>query len=133
VSTSGHELLERSAIGALRQLLLPLTTILTPNVPEAKLLLQDAGITFKEPETVENLISVAKSIQLLGPSYVLVKGGHLPFTIDGKAAKAEEEKELVVDILYGNGIVTRIDTAYQRSKNTHGTGCSLACKLLPCE
>jgi hydroxymethylpyrimidine/phosphomethylpyrimidine kinase len=57
---------------------------------------------------------------------VLVKGGHVPFKKDGTIATTAAEKELVVDVLYGEGQTTRIVNAYQESRNTHGTGCSLA-------
>ena len=127
VSTSGSQLLAQEAVRELRQHLLPHTTILTPNVPEAKLLLSDAGMPAGDPKNVDDLISIAKDVQSLGPKYVLVKGGHLPFKKDGSVAKTEEEKELMIDILFGQGEVTRIETGYQTSKNTHGTGCSLAC------
>lgn len=126
VSTSGAQLLPHEAVKEMINHLLPLTTILTPNVPEALLLLSDAGNTISDPKSVEDLIDIAKAVQALGPKYVLVKGGHLPFKTDGTAASNVEDKELMVDILYGNGQVTRIETAYLKSKNTHGTGCSLA-------
>ena len=129
VSTSGSQLLVQDAVRELRQHLLPHTTILTPNVPEAKLLLTDAGIAFEDPRSVDDLIEIAKLLQTLGPQYILVKGGHLPLKKDDTVAEKEEDKEIVVDILYGEGEVTRIATTYQTSKNTHGTGCSLACKL----
>ena len=130
VSTTGAQLLPQNAVSELRGRLLPMTTVLTPNVPEAKMLLLDGGHDFREPTCVDDLISIAKTIRVLGPQYVLVKGGHLPFKKDGTVAVNEEEKELVVDVLCGNDEVTRIDSAYQKSKNTHGTGCSLACKSL---
>ncbi|TVY93762.1 putative hydroxymethylpyrimidine/phosphomethylpyrimidine kinase [Lachnellula willkommii] len=126
VSTSGSQLLPQKAVRELRTLLLPHTTILTPNVPEAKLLLSDAGKPAEDPKNVDDLIEIAKSVQSLGPKYVLVKGGHLPFKKDGTVAKTDEERELMIDILYGEGEVIRIETAYQKSKNTHGTGCSMA-------
>jgi hydroxymethylpyrimidine/phosphomethylpyrimidine kinase len=128
VSTSGAQLLPRSAVTELRMHLLPKTTVLTPNVPEAKLLLLDAGHEPKDPKCIDDLINIAKTVQSLGPEYVLVKGGHIPFKSDGTIALEEAERELVVDILYGNGEVLRIDSAYQKSRNTHGTGCSLACE-----
>jgi len=128
VSTSGSTLLPKDAIRELREHLLPHTTVLTPNAPEAKLLLADAGFPANEPQNVDDLINIAKAVQSLGPKYVLVKGGHLPFKRDGTVAKTELEKELMIDILYGEGEVTRIETRYQKSKNTHGTGCSLACE-----
>ena len=128
VSTSGSQLLAREAIQVLRLKLLPLTTILTPNIPEAKLLLSDAGVSVKDPETVNDLVAMAQSLQKLGPRYVLVKGGHLPFTKDGQVARVEAEKDSMVDVLVKDGEVTCVKTGYQKSKNTHGTGCSLACK-----
>jgi hydroxymethylpyrimidine kinase/phosphomethylpyrimidine kinase len=128
VSTTGSQLLPEKAVRELRTHLLPHATILTPNVPEAQLLLSDAGKPAEDPKNVDDLIEIAKSVQSLGPKYVLVKGGHLPFKKDGNVAKTDEERELMIDILYGEGAVTRIETAYQRSKNTHGTGCSLACE-----
>ena len=128
VSTSGARLLPQNAVSELCERLLPVTTVLTPNVPEAKLLLSEAGNEAKEPKCVDDLVGVAKAIQALGPRYVLVKGGHLPFKKDGTVALDEEEKELMVDVLYGNDEVIRIESAYRKSKNTHGTGCSLACE-----
>jgi len=127
VATSGSQLLAQESIRELREHLLPLTTILTPNVPESKLLLADAQIPTKDLKSIDDLVDMAKSVQTLGPKYVLVKGGHLPFKKDGSVAETEEEKALVVDVLVGEGQVTRIETAYQTTKNTHGTGCSLAC------
>ena len=128
VSTSGSRLLPLEAVRELRELLLPHTTVLTPNVPEALLLLSDAGLPAEAPRNAEDLIAVAKAVQSLGPQYVLLKGGHLPLTKDGDAARAPAERALIIDILYGDGIATRIESAYQNSRNTHGTGCSLACE-----
>src|SRR5277367_3821589 len=98
VSTSGARLLPQGAVTDLRMHLLPMTTILTPNVPEAKLLLSDAGHEMKDPQCIDDLIDIAKAIQSLGPEYVLVKGGHLPFKNDGTIASEEAERELMVDI-----------------------------------
>ena len=128
VSTSGSELLPQIAVRQLREHLLPLTTILTPNVPEAQLILSNANMHFEDPRNVEDLITMAKTIQSLGPKYVLLKGGHLPFKKDGSTGSTVEDREVVIDILYGDGLVTRMESAYQKSKNTHGTGCSLACE-----
>lgn len=130
VSTSGSQLLPQNAVRELREGLLPHATILTPNVPEAKLLLSDAGIPASDPQDVEGLTSVAKAVQNLGPRYVLLKGGHLPLKSDGTVAQTEDEKQVMIDVLYGDGKVTKIESAYLKSKNTHGTGCSLACKYI---
>jgi hydroxymethylpyrimidine kinase/phosphomethylpyrimidine kinase len=129
VSTSGSQLLPEEAIKEMREQLLPITTILTPNVPEAILLLADAGMEVQQPKSVDDLIELAKTVQSLGPEYVLLKGGHLPLRRDGTVASEESEKELIVDILCGADAILRIHNAYHKSKNTHGTGCSLACKF----
>jgi hydroxymethylpyrimidine/phosphomethylpyrimidine kinase len=111
--------------------LLPMTTILTPNIPEAQLLLSDAGQVMKEPQCVDDLVEIAKAVQALGPEYVLVKGGHVPFNNDGKIASREAERKIIVDVLYGSGKLIRVESVYQKSRNTHGTGCSLACEQPP--
>lgn len=128
LSTSGFQLLPQNAISILITALLPLTTILTPNLPEAKLLLETAHINIRDPENVDDIIAMARHIQELGPKWVLLKGGHLPLTKGRLVSKEESEKEIVVNVLVGNGGVTVLESEYLRSENTHGTGCSLACK-----
>ena len=133
VSTSGSQLLREDAVKTLIRQLLPLTTVLTPNVPEAKLILKTAGVSLCEPENVEDVISIAKAIQRLGPKYVLLKGGHLPLTADHRVTKSDADKKLIVNILCGKDSKTNeevleiIESPYQDSRNTHGTGDSLAC------
>ncbi|KAH7139027.1 Phosphomethylpyrimidine kinase-domain-containing protein [Dendryphion nanum] len=126
VSTSGSKLLPEEAIDTLIKDLLPLTTILTPNLPEARLLLKIANVPFKEPENIEDVVTLAKSIQKLGPRYVLLKGGHLPLNKKGVVSKSDAEREVVLNVLYGDDNVTLMESDYIESKNTHGTGCSLA-------
>jgi hydroxymethylpyrimidine kinase/phosphomethylpyrimidine kinase len=128
VSTSGAHLLPESAISTLIDKLLPRTTILTPNLPEAELLLKIAGVHIKSPESVDDIVNMARCIQQLGPKYVLLKGGHLPLTKGRLVSKDDEEKEIVLNILVGANETTMIEGEYLRSRNTHGTGCSLACK-----
>ena len=129
LSTSGSVLLPESAISTLINSLLPRTTILTPNLPEAELLLNTANKTPKSPENVNDIIAIAKEIRLLGPKYVLVKGGHLPMTRGRLVSQDEAEKHVVLNVLIGpEEEVTIMETEYQVSRNTHGTGCSLACK-----
>ncbi|KAL3474879.1 DNA polymerase family B-domain-containing protein [Aspergillus californicus] len=126
VSTSGSKLLPEAAIKGLRTKLLPLTTVLTPNIPEANLLLKDSGLDVNEPADLQGLIDLAKQVSSLGPKAVLLKGGHLPLTKDHKAARSPEEALRVVDVLYDGDEVTLFETDFLVSKNTHGTGCSLA-------
>ncbi|CAI6340256.1 unnamed protein product [Periconia digitata] len=126
VSTSGSRLLPTEAVQTLIEQLLPLTKILTPNLPEAKLLLQVAGIDFKEPETIDDIVSISQKLQSLGPEYVLLKGGHLPLTIGRLVSKNEADQDIVLNVLHGANETALIETPYQKSRNTHGTGCSLA-------
>ncbi|ORY10411.1 Phosphomethylpyrimidine kinase-domain-containing protein [Clohesyomyces aquaticus] len=126
VSTSGSQLLPEGAVETLIEYLLPMTTILTPNLPEAKLLLKTAGISFKEPENVEDIVKIAKALQRLGPKYVLLKGGHLPLTKGRLVSTGEADRDIVLNVLQGSGEPTLMESAFSKSKNTHGTGCSLA-------
>ncbi|KAI0014047.1 Phosphomethylpyrimidine kinase-domain-containing protein [Xylariaceae sp. FL0662B] len=126
VATTGAQLLPTKAVTELRELLLPQTFILTPNIPEAQLLLSNGGEKAVDIQHVEDMEIIAQKLLGLGPKWVLVKGGHTPFRKDGTVAKTAEEKELIIDVLLGEGKVTRIESDYLESRNTHGTGCSLA-------
>ena len=127
VSTSGSQLLPQAAIVTLINTLFPLTTILTPNLPEAKLLLQTAGVDVKDPENVDDIVAMAKHIHERGPRWVLLKGGHLPLTRGRLVSRDESDRDIVLNVLVGESGVTLLESEYISSKNTHGTGCSLAC------
>jgi len=126
VSTSGAQLLPGDAVRNLRDLLLPMTSLLTPNLPEATLLLRDADIQYKSPSGLEDLKTLAKLVHGLGPKAVLLKGGHMPLTKEYVKSNSDEEKSITVDVLYDGNDYTIIESQYLTSKNTHGTGCSLA-------
>ncbi|KAH8424555.1 putative thiamine biosynthesis protein (Thi-4) [Aspergillus melleus] len=126
VSTSGSQLLPEAAVQGLRTKLLPLTTILTPNIPEAQLLLKDAGLDVPEPKDITELIDLAKKICTLGPKAVLLKGGHLPLTKTHQTASNPQDATTVIDVLFDGENATLFETDFLVSKNTHGTGCSLA-------
>ncbi|KAL0473927.1 Phosphomethylpyrimidine kinase domain-containing protein [Neurospora intermedia] len=140
IATTGAELLPNSASRALCEKLLPIATILTPNVPEANKLLLETGHDQRPVQSVADLEDIAVKVQKLGSKWVLVKGGHSPFRRDGTEAKTEDEMEIVVNVLVGPASgetkrdtegeeklqMVRIEMPYQRSRNTHGTGCSLA-------
>jgi hydroxymethylpyrimidine/phosphomethylpyrimidine kinase len=121
VSTSGSTLLPRVATKAYLTELLPHTTLLTPNLPEALLLAQLSG---KDFGTVENL-SRDKRYELANflaqkVQWVLLKGGHAPVEINAE--------KVVLDILVNaHGQSKEFVSAFSPSKNTHGTGCTLAC------
>ncbi len=96
-------------------------------MPEAKLLLSRSGKESIDVHCVDDLEILARRIRELGPKWVLIKGGHVPFKRDGTIAKSAEEKEIVVNVLIGpSGEAIKMECAYQDSRNTHGTGCSLA-------
>ena len=130
VSTSGSQLLPQNAISTLINKLLPLTTVLTPNLPEAKLLLETAQIDVQEPENVEDVIDMAHRLLRLGPKWVLLKGGHLPLTRGRVVSKEESDRDVVLNVLVGESGMTMLESEYVKSENTHGTGCSLACESL---
>ncbi|EEH20643.2 phosphomethylpyrimidine kinase [Paracoccidioides brasiliensis Pb03] len=126
VSTSGSKLLPPEATNIVRTKLLPLTTILTPNIPEAVFLLQSSREEVKNPENLEDAIGLTKQLHTLGPKYVLLKGGHLPLTSNSQKAVSDQQSSKVVDILYDGEEVTLFENDFLKTKNTHGTGCSLA-------
>ena len=132
VSTSGTKLLPNEAVTQLREHLLPLATILTPNIPEARMLVENfTGNIIPEPESLDDMIYLAKRVQALGVQWVLLKGGHLPMSKDQHIVVKGSSKQLVViDVLYNGEELHLIEAAYIQSTSTHGTGCSLACKSL---
>ncbi|MEM7467442.1 MAG: PfkB family carbohydrate kinase, partial [Pseudomonadota bacterium] len=109
----GSELLDASAETLLRDELLPRATLITPNLPEAAKLLDCLPA-----QTDEEMIEQARSIQRLGATAVLLKGGH---------ASGTE----CVDILVTNAI-TQLSATRINSKNTHGTGCTLSAAIAAC-
>ncbi|MGV6876122.1 bifunctional hydroxymethylpyrimidine kinase/phosphomethylpyrimidine kinase [Pseudochelatococcus sp. B33] len=108
VAASGDRLLSENAVATLREKLLPLASIVTPNLPEAAVLL-NAGIA--EDETA--MLAQAEALLQLGPRAVLIKGGH---------ARGEESVDLLAD---ATGM-TRLPAPRIATRNTHGTGCTLS-------
>lgn len=109
ISKSGDKLLRDDAVAALRKQLLPLATVITPNLPEASVLLG------RKIETAQDMPGAARALADLGAANVLVKGGHL----EGNTSH---------DLLYekaGDQMhefpQDRVDTS-----NSHGTGCTLS-------
>ena len=129
VATTGAQLLPDNAIETLVSELLPLTMILTPNLPEAQLLAKHAGTSFEDIRGIVDLQKLAEFISTLGPKYVLLKGGHLPLSKNRIVSSNDADKHVVVDVLYGEEESWVFESEYIQSKNTHGTGCSLACML----
>ncbi|MDX6739090.1 bifunctional hydroxymethylpyrimidine kinase/phosphomethylpyrimidine kinase [Actinocorallia sp. A-T 12471] len=106
VSKHGDTLLAPEAVDAVRNELLPLATVVTPNLWEVELL------TGVKVESEDDLLRAAEAVKEFGPQWVLIKGGHLPTR--------------PVDLLY-DGSQTHLysDERYD-NRHTHGTGCTLA-------
>ena len=108
VATSGDRLLAAEAVDALRTKLIPLASVITPNLPEAAALLDEAVAA--DEATVEKQ---GRRLLALGCKAVLIKGGH------GEGAES-------IDYLVDSSGVTALAAPRVATKNTHGTGCSLS-------
>ena len=106
VSKSGFHLLQPDAVKALLDKLLPIATIVTPNIPEAEIM---AGMSIKSLKDMEE---AAGRIYRMGPRNVLVKGGHLT--------------DQATDVLFDGKEYLRLTAERVPTKNTHGTGCTLS-------
>lgn len=129
MATTGAQLLPDTAVKALCNDLLPSTFLLTPNIPEANLILEEAGRTPVDVHNVDDVKRLAQEIHGLGPKYVLIKGGHVPMSSGFKKSQGGEEK-IIVNVLFGEDLSDVIECPYRESKSTHGTGCSLACEVI---
>lgn len=107
VSTTGSLLLEKEDVQELKERLFPLATLVTPNVSEAAVLLNE------DPKTLD-LASAAETLKMFVAGEVLVKGGHRPVG------------NYVIDILSTGDI---FEGPWIETKNTHGTGCSLSAAI----
>ncbi len=112
VATSGDRLLQPEAIEALRQRLLPRAVLLTPNLPEAALL---TGRPIAEDEG--QMARQAEELLELGPSAVLIKGGHAT-------------GETSPDILFDGETIRRFVSPRIVTSHDHGTGCTLAAAIV---
>jgi len=129
VSTSGHVLLQSDAIEVMKSELFPLATIITPNLPEAKLLLDGREIC-----TVEAMKQAARDLCALGPQFVLIKGGHLEEMQKESPADSSSQDAhcgTATDILcYGEaGHCEAFTSELIQTCHTHGTGCTLASSI----
>ncbi len=109
VAKSGDKLLKDDAINTLKKYLIPLATIITPNLPEASVLL-------KTPvETKEQMYEACRKLALLGCDNILLKGGHLT-------------EDHSTDLLYTgeNKSLIELDEKRIETKNSHGTGCTIS-------
>ncbi|MDC5811074.1 bifunctional hydroxymethylpyrimidine kinase/phosphomethylpyrimidine kinase [Vibrio europaeus] len=109
VATSGDLLLEQSAISTLKQELLPLADLITPNLPEGAAL-----IGGEVPQDEDQMGAMIESLRALGAKAVLLKGGHLEKDQNSNDLLIEQESS---ELLSAKRVAT---------KNTHGTGCTLS-------
>jgi hydroxymethylpyrimidine/phosphomethylpyrimidine kinase len=107
ISKSGHPLLNREAVEAVKTQLIPLALIVTPNIHEAQ---QLAGIEIK---SLADARQAAKAIHRLGCKHVVIKGGHLL-------------SDRATDLLYDGRFFNVLKGTFIETKHTHGTGCTFA-------
>ena len=104
---SGDRLLREEAVAVLRDLLLPLATVVTPNLPEAEILV---GRSLPDRDAVRR---AAREIVALGPKAVVMKGGHAA-------------GDIVIDILFDGVSFREYSAPRIHTSSTHGTGCTFA-------
>ncbi|WP_019217836.1 bifunctional hydroxymethylpyrimidine kinase/phosphomethylpyrimidine kinase [Legionella tunisiensis] len=114
VAKSGDRLLLADALDTMRSALIPLATVITPNLPEAWDLIGE--IHFSS----DNMLELARKLIKLGPQNVLLKGGHL---------STSHSNDL---LLNQEGEFYWFEGARINSKNTHGTGCTLSAAISAC-
>lgn len=110
VATSGDPLLQADAVDALRSVLIPRARVITPNIPEASILLgQELSKQDELPDAARRLSDACGGVS------VMLKAGHL-------------HDELLVDVFYNaeTDAVLRLESARLATPNTHGTGCTLS-------
>lgn len=109
VSTSGHRLIEEDAVRDLSQILIPLSRVITPNIPEAEILSDERILSQKD------LPRIARKLSYGGKVSVLMKAGHL-------------SEDVLTDIFYNAESDTLLELKSRRlsTPNTHGTGCTLS-------
>jgi hydroxymethylpyrimidine kinase/phosphomethylpyrimidine kinase len=107
VAKSGDRLLAAEAVRALRDELLPLALVVTPNLPEAEELLG------REVRTLEAMRKAARQVHEMGAANVVMKGGHLA-------------GDTATDLLFDGKTYHEFASARVPTKNTHGTGCTFA-------
>jgi hydroxymethylpyrimidine/phosphomethylpyrimidine kinase len=107
VAKGGAALLDPAAVETLKSRLIPKATLLTPNLPEAEAL---SGLKISGEDDLPRCL---EGLVRLGAKAVLLKGGHL-------------EGEMVVDLLWHEGKITRFAAPRINTRSTHGTGCTLA-------
>jgi hydroxymethylpyrimidine/phosphomethylpyrimidine kinase len=113
VAKSGDQLVAEDAVRALRTRLLPLALVITPNLPEAEMLV---GGPIR---TLDEMRKAAQRLHALGPKWVVVKGGH-------------GGGDTVTDLLYDGQAFVILDSPRLDTRNTHGAGCTFSAAMTAC-
>jgi len=115
IAKSGDHLLEQAAVDALREALLPMCTVITPNLPEAGVL-----IDARPAENLKEMYGQAERLRRLmsddGQRWVFLKGGHLP----GSEC---------IDLFFDGDVMHELPATRIQTPHTHGTGCTLSAAL----
>ncbi|MCH2164831.1 MAG: bifunctional hydroxymethylpyrimidine kinase/phosphomethylpyrimidine kinase [Marinovum sp.] len=111
VAKSGDALLPDDAVATLTERLVPMASLLTPNLPEAAALLRTS-----RAETEADMQAQGEALMALGPKAVLMKGGH-------------GSGQVLIDLLVTESGTTRLKAMRRDTKNTHGTGCTLSASI----
>jgi hydroxymethylpyrimidine kinase/phosphomethylpyrimidine kinase len=107
VAKGGTKLIDDNAIKLLKNKLIKITTLITPNIPEAEIL------TNTKIKSKEDMIFAAYKLIEIGAKNVLIKGGHL-------------KSKIVQDIFVSKSDIIIFNSKRYKTKNTHGTGCTLS-------
>jgi len=113
IAKGGAKLVNENSIKHLKKLLIPLCSIITPNIPEAEVL---TGYSISNKK---DMIKAANKIISMGAKNVLLKGGHL-------------KNKMIFDIFVSKRKVKIFPKRKIKTKNTHGTGCTLSSALATC-
>jgi hydroxymethylpyrimidine/phosphomethylpyrimidine kinase len=111
VATSGDRLLDKDAVEVMRRTLLPMADVVTPNLAEAAVLLEESAA-----DSASAMRRAAERLYRLGPRAVLLKGGHLP-------------GDRCPDLLFDGARMIELSTPRVPTSNTHGTGCTLSAAI----
>ena len=110
VATSGDVLLQQTAIDCLRDTLIPKATLITPNLPEAAVLLN-----CPKPESLAAMTAMMEPLLALGAGAVLLKGGH-----------CTSNNGMAIDLFHDGSTLHQLESPWINTRNTHGTGCTLS-------
>ncbi|NNU82879.1 bifunctional hydroxymethylpyrimidine kinase/phosphomethylpyrimidine kinase [Geobacillus sp. BMUD] len=111
IAKGGAPLLQEEAVAALKEELLPMALVVTPNIPEAEAL---TGVVIR---TMDDRREAARLLHRMGARYVVVKGGH------------DDDGEETVDLLYNGSEFSYFKSKRIDTRHTHGTGCTFAAAI----